>query len=187
MILPFELHLNLRQSILPWIPVLLRFAVYSVWSCPLLPAYQPLGEKLLLEYCKTGSIVMFFSEGQTKFGDFTFARGEECLDTHLVGLKHHNPSVCHCTRRLLEEASGILYMCPKNGKLQWGGGEQAFTSLVSKLQQMVLKLLHQQWVFVFCRDPCHHLNLKTKQTVGVLLLSRLCRLLAVRGNEKGGM
>lgn len=44
---------------------------------------QPLGEKLLLEYCKTNSIVMSFSEGQAKFGDFTFARVEECLDSHL--------------------------------------------------------------------------------------------------------
>lgn len=26
---------------------------------------------------------MFFSEGQAKFGDFTSARGEECLDSHL--------------------------------------------------------------------------------------------------------
>lgn len=42
-----------------------------------------LGENLLLEYCKTGSIVIFFSEGETKFGDFTLARGEECLGSHL--------------------------------------------------------------------------------------------------------
>lgn len=38
---------------------------------------------MLLEYCKTNSIVMSFSEGQAKFGDFTFARVEECLDSHL--------------------------------------------------------------------------------------------------------
>lgn len=42
-----------------------------------------LGENLLLEYCKTGSIVIFFSEGETKLGDFTLARGEECLGSHL--------------------------------------------------------------------------------------------------------
>jgi len=41
------------------------------------------GREFVIRYCKTVSIVMFFSEGQTEFGDFTFARGEECLDSHL--------------------------------------------------------------------------------------------------------
>lgn len=137
---------------------------------------QLLGEKLLLEYCKINSIVMSFSEGQTKFGDFTFARVEEYLDSHL--------------KTVTETARGgkccFIYV-PKNGKLHWGWGEQAFTSLVSKLRQMVLKWLHQQRGFVFCRDPYHRLNPKTKQTVAVLLLSCLCWLLAVTGNKEGGV
>lgn len=135
---------------------------------------QLLGEKLLLEYCKINSIVMSFSEGQTKFGDFTFARVEEYLDSHL--------------KTVTETARGgkccFIYV-PKNGKLHWGWEEQGFTSLVSKLRQMVLKWLHQQRGFVFCRDPYHRLNPKTKQTVGVLLLSCLCWLLAVTGNKEG--
>lgn len=83
---------------------------------------------MLLKYCKTNSIVMPFIEGQTKFGDLTFARVEDCLDSHL--------------KTVIETARGgkccFIYV-PKNGKLQGGWGEQAFTSLVSKLRQMVLK------------------------------------------------